>query len=514
MNSSRESKLFLQDSRERVDMDNNRTSRKLQIAAVFLVLSLAQAFAQGPVLPDPGNTRITRDQQRELGLQAAAEVYKQMPVLPDSSPETQYIRQLGQKLAATIPSENSWPFEFHVIPQKEINAFALPGGPMFVNLGTILAAKNEAELAGVMGHEMAHVYMQHSAKQYEKASLTQGLAGLAGAILGAKGGALGSLAQMGVQIGAGTLMMKYSRSDESQADAVGAVILYRAGYNPQALADFFRTLGGEGSGGPQFLSDHPNPGNREAAIQKLIQEWPSKRFLANSSAFNRVRQQASGEKLYTGEEIAAGAKSGKWASLNQKNGAVFKGAPAASGNPGATPVSSTSGGPVSLQDVMPSGSFQEANLGPMSISRPENWDVITPQQQGGSVTIAPRAGLVSNGVGYGVVINGVKPQDGSNTNIDDITRQLVQSMQTGGNDLQASGSPQKITVAGVSGRSVKLQSTSPFPNSKGQSQKERDWLVTVPQQDGSVLYMVFVAPESEFDRLKPTFQTMLRSVKF
>jgi predicted Zn-dependent protease len=88
--------------------------------------------------------------------------------------------------------EYSWPFEFHVVAQKEINAFALPGGEMFVNEGTITAGANEAQLAGVMAHEMSHVYMQHSAKQMEKAHLTQSLAGLAGAILGNKGGTWGT----------------------------------------------------------------------------------------------------------------------------------------------------------------------------------------------------------------------------------------------------------------------------------------------------------------------------------
>jgi len=79
---------------------------------------------------------MSREEQHALGLQAAAQVYKQMPVLPDSSPETQYVRQLGEKLVATIPPQHSWPFEFHVVAQKEINAFALPGGPMFINIGT------------------------------------------------------------------------------------------------------------------------------------------------------------------------------------------------------------------------------------------------------------------------------------------------------------------------------------------------------------------------------------------
>jgi len=119
----------------------------------------------GPQFPDPGHVHMSREQQRVLGLKAAAQVYQQMPVLPDSSLETQYIRQLGHKLVATIPPQNSWPFDFHVVAQKEINAFALPGGPMFVNMGTITAAHNEAELAGVMAHEMLHVYIQHSANQ-------------------------------------------------------------------------------------------------------------------------------------------------------------------------------------------------------------------------------------------------------------------------------------------------------------------------------------------------------------
>jgi len=156
----------------------------------------AIAQSTGPVFPNPGKTGMSREDQHALGLQVAGQVYQQMPVLPDSSPETKYIQQLGKRLVSTIPQEYSWPFEFHVVAQKEINAFALPGGPMFVNLGTITAANNEAELAGVMGHEMAHVYMQHSAKQASKAQWTQGLAGLAGGVLGATTGGMSSRRQM------------------------------------------------------------------------------------------------------------------------------------------------------------------------------------------------------------------------------------------------------------------------------------------------------------------------------
>lgn len=175
-----------------------QASRPLLSRLLWLILLLLaeQAYPQsaGPEFPDPGNAHMSREKQRELGLQAAAQVYQQMPVLPDSSPETQYIRQLGEKLVATIPAEHSWPFEFHVVAQKEINAFALPGGPMFINIGTITAATNEAQLAGVMAHEMSHVYMQHSAKQARKAETTGILTGLAGAVLGSTvGGTAGRL---------------------------------------------------------------------------------------------------------------------------------------------------------------------------------------------------------------------------------------------------------------------------------------------------------------------------------
>src|SRR5437660_4318778 len=228
--------------------------RTLQTRVMTLMLALLMAHpgslmavTPGPQLPDPGSpSGITKQQQIQLGQQAVAEVYKQMPVLPDSSPETQYVQQLGRKLVTVIPQEYSWPYQFHVIPQKEINAFALPGGPIFINLGTIEAADNEAELVGVMAHEMSHVYMQHSAKQAGKTSTLQGIAGILGAIL--PGTTAGNIARLGIQLGAGTLSLKYSRADEAQADAVGAIIAYKDGYNPKGMADFFQKLEQEGGG--------------------------------------------------------------------------------------------------------------------------------------------------------------------------------------------------------------------------------------------------------------------------
>ena len=484
-----------------------------------LVAGQGLAVGTAPELPDPGSPQISRDQQGQLGLQAAAEVYKQMPVLPDTSRETQYIEKLGRQLAATIPREHSWPFQFHVIAQKEINAFALPGGPMFVNVGTIQAADNEAELAGVMAHEMAHVYMQHSAKQQEKASLLGGLAGIVGGIAGQMGGVWGTLAQGGIQFGAGTLMLKYSRGDESQADAVGAIILSKAGYNPVALADFFEKIEKQGSSGPQFLSDHPNPGNRRAAIQQEIAEWPIQKYRKDTAEFALVHKHALTVNAYASQEIADGAKSGRWVAENQKNGAVFSGAtstgPATVGAATEGTASQAKVGSVPtvpITDVQPSSIFQQTELSAMKIVRPENWDVVQGQQQN-SVTIAPRPGVSGGAVAYGVVIQVVQPPS-ANLNVQQITAAIVRGLESGDSNMKQSGEIQAITVNGVAGGSVELETVSLMPDANGKEQPERDWLVTVPRRDGSAIMIVFVATQKYFEQMRPTFEKMLRSVQF
>lgn len=482
--------------------------------ALMLLLSLAYAAVRAPELPNPGNAGMSRQQQIQLGFQAAAQVYKQAPVLPDSSPETQYVRQLGEKLVATIPQQYTWPYEFHVVAQKEINAFALPGGPMFVNIGTLTAADNEAELAGVMAHEMSHVYMQHSARQMAKARRTGLFADIAGIVAGAAlGGAAGGLAQQGIEMGAQSLMLKYSRADEAQADSVGAIILWKAHYNPQALANFFKKLEKQGGGtGPQFLSDHPNPGNRQAAIQKEIAEWPREHYDVNSAAFDQAKQHAAGVRSYSGKEIVQGAKSGAWARLNEQSGAIFKAPPGVTITQPASTGAEQGAGPVALSSVLPSSQMVSTNLGSLAIARPENWQVYKPRQQGYGVTIAPPAGVAAADIGYGVIISAVAARQGRRLDLDQVTAALVRRFESGG--AQAVETPGPLQVGGVAGRSVAMQSTSPFPDANGQPQQERDWLVTVPAPDGTVLAFVFVAPQAQFDRFLPTFQNMLSSLRF
>ena len=490
-------------------------ARLLALTLSLLIALPVSLLAQAePQLPDPGSVGgITKEQQEQVGLQAMAEVYKQMPVLPDSSSETQYIQQLGKKLAAVIPPDVSWPFQFHVIQQKEINAFALPGGPMFVNVGTLTAADNEAELAGVMAHEMAHVYMQHSVKQASKQSMTQGLLGVLGSVLG--NGTVGSLARLGIGVGAGVLSLKYSRGDEAQADAVGAIIMYKAGYDPKEMAQFFQKLEEEsgGKGGPQFMSDHPNPGNRMAAIQKEIQNWPPKNLQTTTPAFATAKQHANGVKAYTAQEIANGAKQGVWAQQNQKNGSIPANLPTAPSDKGGPGGGTGSAGTadlsnVTLQQVKPSGKFKQLQQGPVSLQYPDNWQVSSDPNSG--LTIAPAAGASQGGVAYGVVINGGQDQNASS--LDDTMQKLVQSLVQSNPGSSASGNPKSITVNGVQGRTVDLAGNSPVQQN-GQPLPERDRLVLLPRSDGSFVYFVFVAPQKDFNALSSTYDKMLKSVR-
>jgi len=315
---------------------------------------------------------------------------------------------------------------------------------------------------------------------------------------------LGSLARMGVQIGAGTMLMKYSRKDEAQADAVGAVIMYRAGYNPQAMADFFETLQKKyGGGGPQFLSDHPNPGNRTQAVQNEIRNWPRKSYVNNSPEFATAKQDAARVKAYSGQEIQQGAKSGTWAQQNQKNGAVPTSSNVNNGTAGGGAPAPTD---VAFKQVQPSGRFTQLNQGNVSISYPDNWK---PAGEQGTILIAPPGGAGDNGISYGVMIGSAQGAMGS---LDQSTQQLIQSLQKDNPGMQVSGNLTPVTVNGVQGRSAILTGTSPIQQN-GQPIPERDWVVTVPRSDGNLTYLVFISPERDFNQLHPTFQKMLESLQ-
>src|SRR5262245_62361911 len=241
------------------------------IAAVFAVI-VSGAAAQTQIVA-PKNKYSPADDVK-LGRDPARQVEQQLPVMHDAQVNG-YLNRIGQRLVENIPPEFQHPefrYTFTGINVREINAFALPGGPMFINRGMIEKAHTEGEVAGVMAHELSHVALRHGTAQQTKAT-PYAIGQIAGQIAGAIiGGRTGSVIAQGSQFGIGTYFMKFSREYEKQADILGSHIMAAAGYDPRDMANVFRTIEKEsGPGGPQWMSDHPNPGNRYDYITREAQ---------------------------------------------------------------------------------------------------------------------------------------------------------------------------------------------------------------------------------------------------
>src|SRR5438094_1841349 len=249
------------------------------LMAIAIVSTPLTSFAQTKIAYHSNRFKPADDVR--LGRQAATEAEQQFPLLRDAEVSA-YVERVGQRLVASIPPEFQHPefrYTFKVVNAREINAFALPGGPMYVNRGMIEAARTEGEVAGVMAHELSHVVLRHGTAQASKATKYE-VGALAGQILGAViGGRVGTVVAEGSRFGLGAAFLRFGREYERQADIEGAQIMARAGYDPRDMANMFRTIERQsGSGGPQWLSDHPNPGNRVEYItqeaQKLRVENP------------------------------------------------------------------------------------------------------------------------------------------------------------------------------------------------------------------------------------------------
>jgi hypothetical protein len=208
-------------------------------------------------------------QDVEMGQQVSRDAEKQVPLLNDSRVDN-YLNNLGRTLASHAPGEK-YPYQYKCVNDRAINAFALPGGFVYINRGVIEAADNEAQLAGVMAHETAHVALRHGTNQATKAYIAQVPLAILGGALGNKNSVAAVLAQIGAGFATNSLLLKYSRTAESQADEMGTQILYDSGYDPHAMGDFFQKIQSQdGSGGQvEFFSNHPNPDNR---IERVDQE--------------------------------------------------------------------------------------------------------------------------------------------------------------------------------------------------------------------------------------------------
>jgi Zn-dependent protease with chaperone function len=452
----------------------------MRFVTVLLGFVLLCVPAHARFQPQPCKNSYTTDQEIAEGKKAAAQVYKQMPVLPDSSPVTKYIQQLGNKLVQYAPGYR-WPYQFHVVEMADINAFALPGGAIFVNLGTIQAAENEAQLAGVIAHEISHVVLRHATCNLTKQRTPGMLAGIgqiaAGVLLG---GGAGALAAQGIGAVAGLGFLKMSRDAEKQADLLGTDMLYDAGYDPRGMAQFFEIIQSRyGEGGAQLTSDHPNPGNRTAYVNDEIATLPPKtHYVETSSEFTRIKKLVAGMHAYTAREVASGA----W-----KKEA-----------PPQTVASSVNAPAI---DPTPSGSWQSIDGRGFQIEYPGNWRAYS--GQGPATTIAPDGGIQDQRNGstivYGVLIDTYNSHQGNDL-IANTQQLLAKLMQT--NPGMSCGQGTNLAVGGRAARSAECTSGA-----------ERDWIVSVGRPNGDLQYIVFVAPASEFEKMRPAYRRMLESFR-
>jgi predicted Zn-dependent protease len=256
---------------------------------VVLALSMTLSAARRPGDPlKPGFNLFTRDDDVQVGKEAAAEIRQRLQAVQNPFLQD-YIARVGKRISAQSEA-GGYPYTYTLVNEKTINAFALPGGPTFVFTGLLSIVDNEAELAGVLAHETAHVALRHGTHQATSANLIQIPLILASVLAG--NSLFGQLTQIGIGVGANSVLLKFSRESEIEADALGTHLMAQAGYNPIEMAHFFEKL--EAHAGPQlpqFLSDHPNPGNRVRAVGAEIQTLPHRSYGYVTGDFERAKRE-------------------------------------------------------------------------------------------------------------------------------------------------------------------------------------------------------------------------------
>lgn len=252
---------------------------RLIFAAIIAAVSLFSYFGSRQDNPVTGETQyigITPDQEIALGLQAAPQMEAEFDGEDADQNAQALVDQIGNTIVQNSPaSQTPYQFDFHLLADREtINAFALPGGQVFITRALFDKLQTEGELAGVLGHEIGHVVARHSAEQIAKAQLTEGLTGAAVlATYDPNNPASAGSAQIAVLIGQ-LITLKYGRDDELEADSLGVCFMNDTGYDPNEMVSVMQVLEQASQGGnqpPEFFSTHPNPQNRITRIQEEIQ---------------------------------------------------------------------------------------------------------------------------------------------------------------------------------------------------------------------------------------------------
>ena len=456
------------------------------LTLVALTVMPLSAFSQTQIKYHSNRYSIQDD--IKLGRQAAQEAESQFPLLRDETVRS-YVETVGRRLVAGIPPEFQHPefqYYFKVVNARDINAFALPGGPMYVNRGMIEAARTEGEMAGVMAHELSHVALRHGTAQAtkgQKYSILGGIAGIAGTILGGPG--VGQLAQAPFAV----YLLKFSREYETEADILGSHIMANAGYDPRDLANMFRTLEQQGAGGGGFLSDHPSPSDRYARIEREAQMLRVNRSAySDSREFARIQERLRG--YGTAPTMAEIQRSGQRYPVGEQTGNYPNNAPTG-------------------RVEYPSSRYQNVNIfnGGVQVSVPSNWREVN-EGNGSSVWFVPEGAygtyngqtVYTHGANFGVAQT-------NSRNLQSATQELINSLAQGNNNLRTTGGYQRTTI---SGRNALFTTLSNVNEATGRPESVR--LITTQLRNGQLFYMIAVAPQNERG-FENAFETILRSIR-
>jgi beta-barrel assembly-enhancing protease len=464
-------------------------SRTLLVIALTFPLSLSSQRPPRQADVRVQGTSLTRDQEMQIGKQFASQVEREMEVVHNPEVE-QWLNLIGQKLAKTTQA-NAYPYYFKLVNDDSINAFALPGGPMYVHTGLLKAADSEGEVAGVLAHEMSHVALRHGAAQITKqqryGALFQVLGAAAGTLTADQNGQCGLLCQVtqaGTSLGENSLLMKFSRGYERDADLNGARMMAAAGYDPIQLPQFFEKLvatqgtSAEPKGLALWMASHPATGSRIKYVSDDIKFYPKCDYVSATGSFQRVKKLV--------------------ASL-----------PPAKPQPGKL-IQSKQG--ASERTNLPSG-FKDYPANGFSIGYPGAWQV-GQAQPGSSLYMIPQGGVAqSQNSGTellsGAMIDYYVPQAGASAvRLETSTREFIDSMQKGDTSLKAE-KPQPAEVGGKPALRTRLTTKT----SLQQEPEQVVYLYTVTREAG-LWYLVLATQPSKLVELDPVFNQIVTTVQF
>ncbi len=454
-----------------------KTSRSSRIAMCIMLFALLvpSGWAQRTELK-PGFNIFSSAEDVEMGRQVAAEAERELNLIDDAL-LGEYINRLGQQLATVTPFE-PYAYQFTLVNDSAINAFALPGGFIYINRGIIEAADREAEVVGVLAHEIGHVALRHGTNQASKSYIAQAPLAILGGLFGGGGGVGSILTELGIGFGANSIFLKFSRDAERQADLLGAQILYDAGYDPKGMTEFFEKLEADaGNPGSEFFSSHPNPGNRLGDVAEEIERLgaPPATYLDNFSEFRRVKDRL---------------------------GDVPEALPPDRDRTRSDP------GPQRPPEL-PSRRYQTYQSAGFQMIFPVNWVV---RETDDSVSFAPEGGFAteSGGLGYGMLVSTFQPSRDrrGRLTLEDATDQLIANLHRANPSMRIGQGYRRERLSGRDALSVGIASESPFTG------PERDWLVTAFGAGGRFYYFIAVTPEAAFDRYEETFGRIFNSIRF